>query len=39
MGDIAPGGETFFVTEPLPGAVSYQITIVSYDLVSLGQVR
>jgi hypothetical protein len=39
MGDIAPGGETFFVAEPVPGAVGYRITVVSYDLVSLGQVR
>ena len=39
FGDIAPGGETSFVAEPMPGAVSYRITVVSYDLVSLGQVR
>jgi len=39
FGDIAPGGETSFVAEPVPGAVSYRITVVSYDLVSLGQVR
>ena len=39
MGDIAPGGETLFVAEPVPGAVGYRITVVSYDLVSLGQVR
>jgi len=39
FGDIAPGGETAFVAEPLPGAVSYRITVVSYDLVSLGPVR
>ncbi len=37
IGDIAPGGETSFVAEPMPGAVSYRITVVSYDLVSLGQ--
>jgi hypothetical protein len=37
FGDIAPGGETSFVAEPMPGAVSYRITVVSYDLVSLGQ--
>ena len=36
IGDIAPGGETSFAAEPLPGAVTYQITVVSYDLVSLG---
>jgi hypothetical protein len=39
IGDIAPGGETSFTTEPMPGAVSYRITVVSYDLVSRGQVR
>ena len=37
VGDIVPGGETSFAAEPLPGAVSYEITVVSYDLVSLGQ--
>jgi len=37
FGDIAPGGETSFVAEPMPGAVNYRITVVSYDLVSLGQ--
>ena len=37
IGDIVPGGETWFAAEPLPGAVTYQITVVSYDLVSLGQ--
>jgi hypothetical protein len=37
IGDIGPRGETFFVVEPLPGAVSYEITVVSYDLVSLDQ--
>jgi hypothetical protein len=39
FGDIAPGGETSFVAEPVPGAVSYRITVVSYDLVSLDQVH
>ena len=37
IGDIASGGETSFVAEPMPDAVSYRITVVSYDLVSLGQ--
>ena len=37
FGDIAPRGETSFVAEPLPGAVSYRITVVSFDLVSVGQ--
>jgi hypothetical protein len=35
IGDIPAAGETFFVVEPLPGAVDYRITIVSWDLVSL----
>jgi len=39
IGDIAPGGETSFTAAPLPGAVSYQIRVVSYDLISLGEVR
>jgi hypothetical protein len=39
VGDIAPGGQTSFAAEPVPGAVGYQITVVSYDLVSLDQVR
>jgi hypothetical protein len=39
FGDVAPRGETSFVAEPLPGAVSYRITVVSFDLVSVGQVR
>ena len=37
IGDIDPRGETFFATEALAGAVSYQITVVSYDLVSRDQ--
>ena len=37
FGDIAPSGETSFVAEPVPGAVNYRITVVSYDLVSLDQ--
>jgi len=37
FGDIVPGGETSFVAEPMPDAVSYRITVVSYDLVSQGQ--
>jgi hypothetical protein len=36
LGDIAPGGETSFVVEPIPGAVTYRIAVVSFDLVSLG---
>jgi hypothetical protein len=34
LGEIAPGGDTSFVTEAVPGAVTYQITVVSYDVVS-----
>jgi hypothetical protein len=34
IGDIPAAGETFFVAEPLPGAVNYRITVVSWDLVS-----
>jgi hypothetical protein len=34
IGDIPPAGETFFAVEPVPGAVDYRITVVSWDLVS-----
>jgi hypothetical protein len=34
IGDIPAAGETFFAVEPLPGAVDYRITVVSWDLVS-----
>jgi len=34
LGDIVPGGETSFVTPAMPGAVDYQITVISYDVVS-----
>jgi hypothetical protein len=34
LGDIAPGEDTCFVIEAVPGAVTYQITVVSYDVVS-----
>ncbi len=37
FGDIAPGGETGFVVESMPGAVTYRMTVISFDLVSLGQ--
>jgi hypothetical protein len=39
FGDIAPGGDTSFVAEALPGAVSYRITVVAFDLVSVGDGR
>jgi hypothetical protein len=34
LGDIAPGEDTSFVTEAVPGAVTYQINVISYDVVS-----
>src|SRR4030095_9839134 len=37
FGDIAPGGETAFVVESIPGAVTYRITVISFDLVSFSQ--
>ena len=27
FGDIAPGGETSFVAEPIPSAVAYRISV------------
>ena len=35
LGDIAPGGESSFVVETVPGAVSNQITVVSFAVVSV----
>ncbi len=35
LGDIGPNGETSFVAETIPGAVTYRITVVSFDLVSV----
>jgi hypothetical protein len=37
LGDIAPSGETSVVAETIPGAVNYRITVVSFDLVSVGE--
>jgi hypothetical protein len=37
LGDIAPSGETSVVAETIPGAVTYRITVVSFDLVSVGE--
>ena len=37
VGDIVPGGETSFAAEPMPGAISYRITVSSFDVVSVGQ--
>ena len=34
FGDIVPGGETSFAFEAMPGAFSYGIAVISYDLVS-----
>lgn len=34
VGDIVPGGSTYFMTEPIPGSSSYRVTVVSWDLVS-----
>ena|SRR3989442_9593019 len=35
FGDIAPGGETSFLFEAMPGAVSYRIAVDSFDVVSV----
>jgi hypothetical protein len=34
IGDLVPGGQSSFVFEAMPGAVSYGIGVVSYDVVS-----
>jgi len=34
IGDIVPGGETSFVVETIPGAVTYRIHVHSFDVVS-----
>jgi hypothetical protein len=34
VGDIEPGGETSFVFDGMPDAISYRIVVVSYDVVS-----
>jgi hypothetical protein len=34
FGDIAPGGETSFILEAMPGAVSYRIAVDAFDVVS-----
>jgi hypothetical protein len=34
LGDIDPGSESSFVTEAMPGAVTYRITVISFDIVS-----
>lgn len=37
LGDIASGGDTSFVIESMPGAMTYRIMVISFDIVSLGQ--
>jgi hypothetical protein len=37
LGDIAPGAETSFRVEPMSGAASYRIDVLSYDVVSGSQ--
>ena len=34
LGDIVPGGETSFVAEAMPDAVSYRMSVVSFDIVA-----
>lgn len=36
FGDIVPGGETSFAAEAMPEAVSYRITVSSFDVISIG---
>jgi hypothetical protein len=38
-GDIVPGGQTAFLVEAMPRAVTYRVTVSSFDLVSEGQVQ
>jgi hypothetical protein len=39
LGDIDPGSESSFVAEAMPGAVTYRITVVSFDIVSAAPPR
>ena len=39
LGDIESGGESSFVIEAMDGAVTYRITVTSFDLVSVGSTR
>ena len=34
IGDLMPGGQTSFVFDAIPGAVTYGVGVVSYDVVS-----
>jgi len=36
--DIAPGGKASYFTETIPGAVSYRVSVASFELVSEGDV-
>jgi len=36
VGDLSPGGATFFAIQPISGSVSYRGRVVSWDLVSVG---
>jgi hypothetical protein len=39
LGDIDAGGESSFSVEAIPGAVTYQVDVVSFDLVSRERAR
>ena len=39
LGDIDSGGESSFVTETMPGAATYRITVISFDIVSVEPTR
>jgi hypothetical protein len=39
LGDIDPGGESSCVTEAMPGAATYRITVISFDIVSAEPTR
>jgi hypothetical protein len=39
LGDIDPGSESSFVAEAMPGAVTYRITVISFDIVSAAPPR
>jgi hypothetical protein len=39
LGDIDSGGESSFVAERIPGAVTYRIRVISFDIVSAESTR
>ena len=39
VGDLPPGGATFFAVQPILGSVSYRGRVVSWDLVSVGDAQ